>query len=114
MFKQKEINENPIEAKRRDLANAVIYAHRELIIATEETYAGEQSLAMIPKGWMHDMAEQEQYQMRLDLYDRIIDFDEKRRELQEYCFENDLRQGNWEEGLVMVRKHLQEILFHKR
>ena len=114
MFKQREINENPIETKRRELANAVLSAHRELIIATEETYAGEQSLAMIPKGWMHDMAEQEQYQMRLDLYDRIIDFDEKRRELREYCFENDLRQGNWEEGLVMVRKHLQEILFHKK
>lgn len=114
MFKQREVHENPIETKRRELANAALYAHRELIIATEETYAGEQSLALIPVGWMHDMAEQEQYQMRLDLYNRIVDFDNKRRELREYCFENDLRQGNWEEGLVMVRKHLQEILFHKK
>ena len=114
MFKKKEITENPIETKRRELAQAVIYAHRELIIATEATYAGEQSLAMIPVGWMHDMAEQEQCQMRLDLYDRIIDFDEKRQELREYCFENNLRQGNWDCGLVMVRKHLQEILFHKK
>lgn len=114
MFKQREVNENPIEAKRRELANAVLYAHRELIIATEETYAGEQSLALIPKGWMHDMAEQEQSQMCLDLYNRIIYFDNKRQELREYCFENDLRQGNWECGLIMVRKHLQEILFHKK
>jgi hypothetical protein len=114
MFKQREANENPIETKRRELANAVLYAYRELIIAVEETYAGEQMLSMIPKGWMHDMAEKEQYQMRLDLYNRIIDFDEKRRVLQFYCFENELQQGNWEEGLVMVRKHLQEILFHKK
>ena len=114
MFKQREVNENPIETKRRELANAVLYAHRELIIATEETYAGEQMLSMIPAGWMHDMAEQEQCQTRLDLYNRIIDFDEKRRELREYCFDNNLRQGNWDCGLVMVRKHLQEILFHKK
>jgi hypothetical protein len=114
MFKQKEVKENPIETKRRELANAVLLAHRELIIATEETYAGEQSLAMIPAGWMRDMAEQEQSRMRLDLYNRIVDFDEKRLELREYCFNNNLRQGNWEEGLVMVRKHLQEILFHKK
>ena len=114
MFKQKEINESPIETKRRELANAVLYAHKELIIATEETYAGEQSLALIPAGWMHDMVEQEQSQMRLDLYNRIVDFDNKRQELREYCFENNLRQGNWDCGLVMVRKHLQEILFHKK
>jgi hypothetical protein len=114
MFKKREVAEDPIETKRRELAQAVIYAHRELIIATEETYAGEQSLALIPVGWMHDMVEQEQYQMRLDLYDRIVDFDNKWQELREYCFENNLRQSHWDCGVVMVRKHLQEILFHKR
>ena len=114
MFKKKEITEDPIEAKRQELSKAVISAYRELTTATEETYAGEQSLAMIPKGWMHDMAEQEQYQMRLDLYNIIVDFDEKRQALREYCFENALRQSHWDCGLVMVRKHLQEILFHKK
>lgn len=114
MFKQREVNENPIEAKRKELANAVLCAHRELVIATEETYAGEQSLALIPKGWMRGMAEHEQELMRMDLYNRINDYDEKRNILHKYCIENNLRQGNWDCGLVMVRKHLQEILFHKK
>ena len=114
MFKQREVNENPIETKRRELANEVLYAHRELIIATEETYAGEQVLALIPAGWMRGMAEHEQELMRMDLYNRINDYDEKRNTLRKYCIENDLRQGEWEFGLVMVRKHLQKILFHKK
>ena len=114
MFKQREVHENPTETKRRELANAVLYAHRELIIATEETYAGEQMLSMIPAGWMRDDAEHEQELMRMDLYNRIHDYDEKREVLRFYCFENNLRQGNWDCGLVMVRKHLQEILFHKK
>jgi hypothetical protein len=114
MFKQREVNENPIETKRRELANAVLVAHRELIIATEETYAGEQMLSMIPAGWMRGMAEHEQELMRMDLYNCINDYDEKRNILRKYCIENDLRQGEWEFGLVMVRKHLQEILFNKK
>lgn len=114
MFKQKEINEDPIETKRRELAKAVIYAYRELIIATEETYAGEQMLSIIPAEWMREMAEHEQELMRMDLYNRINDYDEKRNILRKYCIENNLRQGEWEFGLVMVRKHLQEILFHKK
>ena len=114
MFKQKEVNENPIEAKRKELAHGVLCAHRELIIATEETYAGEQMLSMIPAGWMRGMAEHEQELMRMDLYNRINDYDEKRNILRKYCIENNLRQGEWEFGLVMVRKHLQKILFCKK
>lgn len=114
MFRQNESEKDSIETKRKELANAVLCAHRELIIATEETYAGEQMLALIPAGWMREMAEHEQELMRMDLYNRINNYDEKRNILRKYCIENDLRQGEWEFGLVMVRKHLQEILFNKK
>lgn len=99
------------EAKRQKLAGEVLSVWRDLILAIEDTYAGEQMLSMIPAGWMRTEAEHLQENARLDLYNIINAYDEKRRALREYCIEHDLHQGEWKDGLTMVRDHLRQNIF---
>lgn len=99
------------EAKRQKLAGEVLSLWRDLILAIEDTYAGEQMLSMIPAGWMRTEAEYLQENARLDLYNIINDYDKKRRALREYCIEHDLYQGEWKDGLTMVRNHLRQNIF---
>lgn len=99
------------EAKRQKLAGEVFTVWKDLVLAIEDTYAGEQMLSMIPAGWMRESAEQEQENARLDLYNIINTYDEKRRALREYCIEHDLYQGEWKDGLTMVREHIRKNIF---
>ena len=59
------------EAKRQKLAGEVLSVWRDLILAIEDTYAGEQMLSMIPAGRMRTEAEHLQENARLDLYNII-------------------------------------------
>lgn len=100
------------ETKRKELAGQVLHIYRDLIISIEDTYAGEQMIAMIPHGWMREMAEEDQNNARLDLYNIIVAYDEARLNLRNYCINHNLPQGEWKDGLTMVREHLRKGIFH--
>lgn len=101
------------EIKRKELAEQVMHIWRDLMLAIEDTYAGEQMIAMIPHGWMREMAEEDQNNARLDLYNIIVKYDEARLNLRNYCIDHGLPQGEWKDGLTMIREHLRQAIFNK-
>lgn len=101
------------ETRRKELAQQVMLTWRDMIPAIENAYAGEQMLAILPQGWLRENAEYEQNNARLNLYNIIIQYEEARRNLRDYCIRHNLPQGEWKDGLEMVRTHLHQAIFKK-
>lgn len=99
------------EAKRKELARQVMHIHQDMILAVENAYAGEQMLAIFPPGWWRENAKHEQNNARLNLYNIIIQYEEARRNLRDHCIRHNLPQGEWKDGLTMVRMHLRQAIF---